>query len=216
MSAKVEKRRDGVLYGVVGSTRSGKTAGEKQRLARAPRALVWDVRGEWLNLPGWTTISSIPQLSRALREAGRKQARIAYWGKVEDFERFCRLAYLWLQLWPAEILIDEVADVTDPGKSRGQFGELIRKGLYYGGNIACLSQRPQGTSTDLWGNAGVLRVYHLKRPEDRAYMASLCAVRLEIIDRIPCPDPHAVPPVMPHFIETTAGQPGHAEGRLTF
>jgi len=211
---KQEQRTDGQLLGVVGSTRSGKTAGEKQRIGQAPRALVWDVRGEWIKLPGWRSVRTIPELARALShpDVRKGRARIAFWGRVEDFDAFCGLAYRWIILWPAEILIDEVSDVTRPGKAEGNFGELIRKGLYYGANICCASQRPQGTSTDLWGNASVLRIYWLRRPGDQEYMADLAGIPLQAIQSIPAPaDVDA-----PRFVQHVAGEPGYQEGALTF
>jgi hypothetical protein len=174
MSAR-NQRDDGKLYAISGSARQGKTLGVMQAVAKALRCLVWDVRGEWLS-KGFTCVKSLSSLAKLLRECGDDQHRFAYWGALGDFDGFCELAYVWGMLWPAAIVVDELADVTNPGKAPPGWGQLIRKGLYYGNHIYAITQRPAESDKTVWGNASVLRCYHMVSPNDQDYMGSRLVV----------------------------------------
>lgn len=189
-----ETREDGVMVAVAGVSRSGKSWRVKKTVAGAPRALVWDIRGEYHD-EGFTIIKTIPELAAALGDHARTKGRFAYWGEIADFSDFCRLAYLWAQLWPSVIVADEIADVTNPGKAPDQWGRLIRKGLYYGAHIYSITQRPQECDKSVWGNATYLQCFRMLSPKDRAYMADRLSVNPAEIESL---EPY-------HYIERRQG-----------
>lgn len=173
-----DQREDGHLFAIAGQSRWGKTWWTIQQVKPAARALCWDPRGEYLS-EGFERVQSIPQLAGLLREIGDQAAKLAYWGPLDDFDSWCTLAYTWGQLWPAALVVEEIADVTHAGKASGGLGELIRKGLFYGNHIYCSTQRPQETSKTIWGNPTCIHSHGFIAPADQAYIAARLAVPVE-------------------------------------
>lgn len=167
-----EKREDGRLIAVAGGTRKGKTAWTMQQIKKAPRALVWDPRGEY-TAAGCVLFDDLDKLKDALKETGNQAGKFAYWGPLSDFQRWSVLAYLWGALWPAVLVAEELADVSNSGGGRGAWGELVRKGLFYGNHIYGITQRPQEVDKTLWGNAGLKHVHALELPLDANYLAAV-------------------------------------------
>lgn len=171
-ATRTEQRADGKLIAVSGGTRCGKTHHIMELVRPAPRALVWDPRGEY-TAAGCKLVQDIPTLAAALREAEDGEGKFCYWGPIADFQAWSRLAYLWGMLWPSMLVADELADVTSSGGGRGAWGELVRKGLFYGNHIIGITQRPQEVDKTLWGNAMVKHCHRLELPLDAEYMAKV-------------------------------------------
>ena len=171
MTIRTEQRSDGKMYAIAGSSRQGKSHWLKKKIKNALRLVVWDIRGEYLE-ENVKMCRNLSELAQTLKEAGKKKARIAYWGKISDFDGFCELAYVWGQLWPATIVAEEISDVTNPGKAPDAWGELIRKGLFYGNFIYAVTQRVQECDKTVWGNATVKHIHTLVNSADREYMSS--------------------------------------------
>lgn len=176
MTELLRQREDGVLTAVAGTSRFGKTGWTKQQIKDAPRLLIWDIRGEYIGpdefgWPGCERVDSIPQLARRLRETRTGKARIAYFGNIGDFNAWAELAYTWGQCWPAVIVGEEIADVTSPGKAPDGWGQLIRKGLYYGNHIFAITQRPAESDKTVWGNASLIHCHACVMDTDAEYMA---------------------------------------------
>lgn len=199
---KQEHRSDGYLYAVAGASRFGKTHWTLQRLQKPQRLLVWDPRGEYVQPARCQMIRNIPALARTLKEAWDGPGRFAYWGPITDFNAFAELAYVWAQLWPAVIVLEETSDVSSSGKARGAQGELIRKGLYYGTHIYAITQRPQETDKTTWGNASVIHCHHFSLPLDQEYMGKVLGVSPEEIGALRKGE----------WIERHAGKPGVIRG----
>ncbi len=168
-------REDGILTAIAGATRWGKTWWLSQQIKEATRVIVWDPRGEYVKA-GCELIRSLPELAEALRDTLNDPGRFAYWGPLEDFPTWAAYAYQWGQYWPGVFVVEEVSDVTGSGGGRGAWGELIRKGLYYGNHIFAVTQRPQETDKTTWGNASVKHCHHLDLPLDQEYMGKILGV----------------------------------------
>lgn len=178
MASRTDRRADGFIVAVAGTSRFGKTGWVKQATRSAERLLIWDIRGEYRNRdefgwPGCQTAQSVPELARLVKRAGAGKLRLAYWGSLGDFSAFCRIAYLWTQLWPSCTIVEELADVTSPSKAPGTWGELIRKGAYYGHHLYAITQRPAEADKTLWGNAHLIHSHGFVLPRDCAYMADV-------------------------------------------
>jgi len=211
-ATSTERRDDGIIVAVAGASRWGKTGWVKRELRAAERLLVWDIRGEYRNpdefgWPGAQTIRTIPELARALKNSRTGRARLAYWGAAgtpAEFAEFCRLAYVWTQLWPSCTVVEELADVTTPAKAPPAWGELIRKGAYYGHHLYGITQRPAECDKTLWGNASLIHCTGFPLVRDREYMAR----------QLGC-DPARIEALKPlHYLERWAGATAITEGRL--
>jgi hypothetical protein len=167
---KIERRKEGKLYTVTGASRSGKTLWTAQQVATQRRVLVWDLLGEWSMKYRCKRIASLQELVATFKEPAQ---RIAYHrpGMVGDFATFCRLAWIWVQLYPGALVVEETATVTQPGKAPSEWGDIIRMGLRYGVDIFALTQRPAESDKTAFGNATIIHAGRAVTPRDRATMA---------------------------------------------
>ncbi len=203
MSIVTEQRADGYICAISGSSRYGKTHWLKQRVAPAKRLLIFDTRGEYLDCQITAIVRSIPELASALRNSGKKEARICYWGAIEDFADWSILAYAWVQQFPAIIIAEETSDVTSPGQAPRGYGELLRKIMYYGGHLYGVTQRPQESDKTIWGNATMKHCHGFVAPADADYMSRIFGCHPDIIAGLQKYD----------FIEQIAGESDITRGR---
>jgi len=183
------RRPDGVAILVAGSRGSGKSGWTIQQTAGADRLLVWDTVGEWSSAGLVRPVATLDQL-HALIVADLAQPgpfRVGYTGSIteEHFEAFCRLAMVWMKAAPGILVVEELADVTAPGKAPAGWGELIRKGRHYGGSIYGLTQRPAESDKTLAGNADVIHTGRLSFPRDRKTLAEYLDVPVTKITALP-------------------------------
>jgi hypothetical protein len=172
---RTEKRQDGTLVYVTGSMGSGKTSWVRQRVAGAPRLLVWDGKGiDWGPRERCTVIESPAALHARL--FSREPQRLSYRVPVsrEHFETFCSLAWTWGRLLPGVIVVDEIADVTTVGKAPPRWGEIARKVRAYGTDVYVTTQRPQECDKTAQGNAMLFHCGLMADADDQAYVARRC------------------------------------------
>lgn len=166
-----QKAPDGIITGIVGASRSGKTAWLKQQIAAAPRLLVWDIEGQYNERT--RTIRTRAELVRAIQKDGRYSYQPDSLG---DFDFWARAAFLFCKIGAeagvkTAIVAEELADVTSPGKAPDGWGMLIRRCSKYGGDVYGITQRPAESDKTLFGNAMILHVCGMQRANDRKYMA---------------------------------------------
>lgn len=130
-----------------------------------------DPRLEYVGPLGAVACDSVRDLAGKLRNTGNQPGRFCYTGPDSGFNDLCKLGYLWGQVWPIVFIGEEISDVTSPGKAPDWWGQLIRKGLYYGNHIYSITQRPAECDKTVWGNASVIHTHLFRRAEDREYMA---------------------------------------------
>ena len=177
-----QRRRDGRLYGVIGKSRSGKTVWTAQRVAGVRRLLVWDYKNEWSLKYGCRRVTSLHELGACVKP-GAPAERLAFCAPgmtKETFEKFCRLAFLWLQAGIGTIVIEETASVTTVAKAPAAYGDILRMGLGFGCDIYALTQRPQESDKTAYGNASLLHCHMMLTEDDQKYVArKLLGVPLE-------------------------------------
>lgn len=169
------ERHDGTLELYAGASRCGKTSLMMERIMKAPRALVWDVQGQFGMYQGWEVVRTLHDLADRLEAPGEDNApaRISYQPeRLEDFDVFCRIAYAWCVQGPAMVVVEELADVTNHGKACAGWGILTRRGLKYGPSILAAIQRPQWADKDTMGNATHLVIFR-QGDGARAYLEKL-------------------------------------------
>lgn len=169
---RTEQRADGLLIYVTGSMGSGKTTWVKQRVRKSRRVLVWDGKGiDWTERDGFTIVNSLPALRAML--FNKRPARISVRVPVcrENFEVFCRLAWVWGRLTPGIVIVDEIADVTTVGKAPQAWGEIARKIRAFGTDVIVTTQRPQEADKTAQGNAGIFHCGRMSDADDQKYVA---------------------------------------------
>jgi len=208
--ARSRRRPDGIAILVAGSRGSGKSGWTIQETEVEPRLLVWDSVGEWSRAGLVRPAPTLEQL-HALIVADLAQPtpmRAGYTGRISDvhFEAFCRLSMVWMKAAPGAVVIEELADVTSPGKAPPAWGELVRKGRHYGGSIYALTQRPAESDKTIAGNADIIHTGRLSFPRDRKTMAEYLDVPVQRITALPSL----------HYIERDMRTRALATGVLTF
>lgn len=188
--------KDGLAVFVVGSRGSGKTAWTRQQVRGARRLLVWDAVKEWsragLVAPAWT-LEDLGRLVVAdIRRPG--EFRVGYVGplfkidecgrRVSYFPIFCAIAWPWMRRKPGTLVVEELADVTHPGKAPPGWGEIVREGRHSGSNVYALTQRPAESDKTIAGNADVIHCGRLSFPRDRRSMAEYLDVPAAHITRL--------------------------------
>jgi hypothetical protein len=194
---------DGRVILVAGFTGSGKSAWVIQNCHRSSRLLVWDSDQEWskrgLVEPVYSIDALKDRLVADIRRSGR--LRLGYagpirlvlqpttpGGKPRDiplFPVFCRLAWAWIRSAPGKTLVvEELADVTHPGKAPADWGEIVRKSRKHGADVYGLAQRPAEIDKTIVSNAAEIHSGFLGFPDDRAYIAKCLGVDVREIEKL--------------------------------
>ena len=170
---------------MTGATRTGKTTWTAQRVKHDRRLLVWDSADEWGFKFRCQRVTDIGQLAQAVKP-GAVDRRIAFVAPVTplNFAYFCRLAWVYVRARPGTLIVEELADVTSPGKAPVYWGEIVRKGLRYGPSIYALTQRPSESDKTVIGNASILHVHQMARLDDSKYMARELRVADDLVEHL--------------------------------
>jgi hypothetical protein len=194
---------DGEAIFVVGSRGAGKTEWVMQQTHRANRLLVWDSLQQWSKRGLVQPVYTIQQLRDAvvadLQRPGR--FRIGYAGpiaitipraaplrplRVPMFDPFCRMAWAWLRKRKgSSLVIEELADVTQPGKAPDAWGEIVRKSRHQAGSrVFALTQRPAESDKTIAGNCDLLHCGRLSNPDDRKSLSKYLDVPVSEISAL--------------------------------
>lgn len=153
-------------------------------MTRERRLLAWDAAGDWAIRYGCELVQSPRDLAALCSR--KENRRIAYQVPVSraSFDIFCKLAWVWVRLGAGALVVEELADVTSPGKAPAAWGEIVRKGLRYGPRVYALTQRPSESDKTALGNASIVHCGRMTFPADQAYMAGVLAVPLERVQSL--------------------------------
>jgi hypothetical protein len=190
---------DGQAIFVVGSRGAGKTEWTMQQTHTATRLLVWDPVQQWtkrgLVQPAYTIEALKDFVVDNIRRGGR--FRVGYAGPIAIelrsgtthktvplFPVFCRLAWTWLRARPGgTLVVEELADVTNPGKAPLHWGEIVRKSRHVAhSRVFGLTQRPAESDKTLAGNCDLIHCGRLSNPTDRASLAKYLDVPVSDIN----------------------------------
>src|SRR5688572_1381053 len=150
----LQMRSDGVLTLVTGASRSGKSSLVMLETRDALPLLVWDVEGQWSAMRQ-VEECSLPDLVTRTRAGVFGRWSITLAPTAENFSDFCTVAFCWARLVPAAtVVVEELADVTQPGKAPSAWGMLVRRGLKYGCSIWAITNAPAESDKTVIRNAG--------------------------------------------------------------
>lgn len=200
---------DGRLIVVAGSSRSGKTVWTVRAVKKSARLLVWDIEDQWSRLPGFRRITSRADLLKiCTSHAGPIRAAYVAGGDVRaEFDFFAGCAQYWRRYHgAADIVAEELADVTTPAKAPGNWGILLRRGLKRGGDIYCISQRWAEADKTAVGNASEFILFRMSSGDDIAYMSRKT--------RVPAEDLAGLKPL--EFVRFDAATGEKSKGKLRF
>lgn len=206
------RRADGRIVFVAGKTGCGKTEWIKREVRHAQRLLVWDSKGDFVRARRVAPVYSMADLHRIVVADVRAPAQslaLGWAGTVTPkvFDSFCRLAWVYLRAKRSSALVvEELADVTTPGKAPAGWGEICRKSREYGSMVYAASQRPAESDKTVLGNASLIHGGQQAFPRDRAYMA-------EVLD-VPAADINKLLPL--DWIERDMSSNTVRRGRLAF
>lgn len=149
------KTDDGRLFVVSGASRSGKTWWTTKQILRKRRVIVYDAEDQFSRLKGFVRITSHKELLKAVQAKGAKKIAFVPSGDVKKaFDFWAGCAFFWVRYkGAAEVVAEELADVSTPAKAPANWGSLIRRGLKRGANIYAISQRWSEADKTTVGNA---------------------------------------------------------------
>jgi len=163
----------------VGSTGSGKGVSVERYLkAQKPdRLVVWDPIGEWVSLG--REVKDLAGLARAMKAPKFKLVYRpgddfkAYPGK---FAEFCQMVYAAACLGQLSglrttVLVEELADVTQPSFAPPSWGRCCTSGRHQGLQIIACTQSPAFVDKKFLGNCTYIRCFTLREAPHRKRMA---------------------------------------------
>lgn len=170
-----------VVY-LVGATDTGKTTWLLRQLAalKPRRLVVWDTKGEFARKGLARPVSSLCELRELLKD------NAAGWFAYQPhamgvFDVFCWMVYCWGR---CDLVVEELAEVTHPGKAPQWWGNAIRRGRDRGLRVWATSQRPAEADKTIYGNFTRLQVHQLMRLKDRREVAGELGVGQSEVDAV--------------------------------
>lgn len=177
---------------ILGASGSGKSSLMKLELlaARPPRLMIWDPKREYAAfappVPGTRAApSSLEDLVKKALGAGDRGAFALSFRPVlsrkqmrEQFNVFCQVAERARNCF---VLVDELADVTEPGWAPEGWERLTRQGRHAGVTIRGASQRPADIDKSFYGNASRIAVFRLNSESDVERCAKILRVEQRVI-----------------------------------
>lgn len=164
---------------VTGQTGCGKSYWIKSQIKASERVIVWDVKGEYTDR--FTRIDGDRlALVRTIRSAPK--GRFAYVPRhLSDFDFWCQCAYAWGH---CDLIAEELADVTSPGKAPLGWGIILRRGRERVLRVWGITQRPAESDKTIMGNWTLARCFALGRADDRKYMARELDIPQAMLDSL--------------------------------
>ena len=204
------------LLGAFGAQGSGKTAWVRQVIERMPlrtRLVCWDFKHDPRLKGIGTDVRSVPELARAMK-APKFRLRLLVDHDADHQEQF---KWFCAAVWAAGnvlMIVDELPEVTRPGKAPPLWRKCINIGRQYTGDdgkqktiaIVGMAQRPAEVDKSFIGNLDVLHVGRLGEVNDAREMAGKLGCdwrQLTTLENL-------------HWIEKRAGQIEPTRGVLSF
>lgn len=179
-----ESRHDGSLSFVSGASRTGKTSLVMFETEDSIPLLVWDVEGQWSAMRKARSVTRA-ELLQFTKDRFFGRFALTLPPTQENFAFFCQVAFFWAQLAEgATIVVEELADVTHPGKAPINWGVLVRRGLKYGCTIYAITAAPAESDKTAMRAATRKVCFRMERNADRRTMAMELDVSLQSVEAL--------------------------------
>ncbi|MHB1938684.1 MAG: hypothetical protein ACYCOR_19195 [Acidobacteriaceae bacterium] len=146
------------------------------RIGARERLAVWDLKAEYGRTMTVVTVES----RRALLDCLKHGRRVAYSPRgnyKDEFAYFCEAVHAAAGMHRGyTVVVEELADVTSPGKAPDAWGVIIRRGRDRAMRVLGVTQRPSESDKTIMGNRTLLVCFQLPREQDAAYIAREFAV----------------------------------------
>jgi hypothetical protein len=175
----IDTSRRAAIRGYFGASGTGKSTAAKAWLRqRAPdRLLIFDPEGEY---DRWGILCPTgAELLRRLKagmagEGFRLRYAPPIAGRPAAFNVFCRIALAVAErCGGCVVVVDELAEVTTPGKAVAGWGGLVRTGRKRGVELVACSIRPAEIDKTFWSQCTYVRSGRLSFGPDLARMAGM-------------------------------------------
>ncbi|MBT3309903.1 MAG: hypothetical protein HOL04_02500 [Gammaproteobacteria bacterium] len=172
----MKRRSDGILWYVVGKSRSGKSAFVNYILKLYKRVLILDPKADFARRPDYIRCDTKQQLFQAISENFTGNAKIAYTEySREALDYFSKMAFAWLKAAPCAIITDEIGGITTAAQAVGGWAKLLMQGLGYGAHIYALVQRGQDGDKTMRANRTFSHIC-AHEPEEVDYCAKAMGI----------------------------------------
>lgn len=181
--SKIDVTQKADIRAVMGASGTGKSHYIKAELAKASRALVWDMEDEYETIPA----VSLAQLPSALHRAGKGAVKLRFVPAADadqrqiEFNIFCRTA---MAIGNLLILAEELRFVTQPSKAPAGWAGVVLRGRKRGIRVIGASQRPASIDKDFLSNATMIRCGALGYQEDRKAVAGVMGIDPVMIEKL--------------------------------
>jgi hypothetical protein len=162
---------------VIGFSGSGKSTFIKQQTKRARRLLVWDPDEEY-DVTHYRSRSAFGAALLA-SNGGPIRAGLSVDATPAAFEWFCTKVLAVMSAdRPYAVVVEEINDVTRPGKAGDAWGKVCRRARKYGLQWFAATQRPQEMDKTTLTQGAFKWVGLLVDEDDMAYVARRCRLPL--------------------------------------
>lgn len=180
---KIDVTQAADIRAVLGASGTGKSHYLKSLIAKAKRALVWDMEDEYTDLEA-VTVQALPG---RLHRAGQGAFKVRVIPSTDaaqrqiEFDLFCRTA---MAIGKLLMLAEELRFVTQPSKAPAGWASVTLRGRKRGVKVIGASQRPASIDKDFLGNATLIRCGALGYPEDRKAVAAVMGIDPAAIEQL--------------------------------
>lgn len=160
------------IVAAIGATGSGKSLWVKQGIQsnKPARLLIWDPQGEYAEFGQVFTNGQrlFDHVARAKKFAAVYQPGDLLSLYEARFDWFCKLAYA---LGDLLMVVEELADVTEPSHAPDSWSVITRKGRHKKLRVVAMSQRPASVDKDFFSNCTMIHCGRVLYSEDVKTMA---------------------------------------------
>lgn len=181
--SRIDVNQAADIRAVMGATGTGKSHYVKPELAKAKRAIVWDMEDEYTDLPA----VSLAELPAVLHRAGQGAVKVRFVPSTDEarrkveFDLFCRTA---MAIGKLLIVAEELRFVTEPSRSPSGWAGINLRGRKRGLKVIGTSQRPASIDKDFLSNATFIRCGALGFPPDRSAVAAVMGIDPALIEQL--------------------------------
>lgn len=169
MNPRIDESAEKDIRGYFGSSGSGKTHQMKIDVGSAPMVQVFDPEASFSTKDGFTVCETRADYLRAVRAADN--TRLTFQGSQLDFEWWARVVFALADARrPMKVVVDELGGLTNQGKARGGWFDLLSRGRKYNVSILAGAQRPAEIDKTLIANKNKLFIGYLERADDIKYI----------------------------------------------